>query len=107
MTEKPKKQGGQTRKTLIIEDLVILVVICLLAGFAFASSALLPISVTIVNCGAKNELEESCLSDSRCCILLDEKRRRQKQKRENRPVRLIWIYRLKASPQNFNTSNMA
>ncbi len=82
MTEKPKKQGGQTRKTLIIEDLVILVVICLLAGFAFASSALLPISVTIVNCGAKNEMEESCLSDSRCCILLDEKRRRQKQKRE-------------------------
>lgn|GEM_PF-2989484 len=61
-----------TRAELAAEEIFIVLCLCLLltsAGLA-TTSVLLPIKVTLVQCGTRAELPARCVADSRCCSFL-------------------------------------
>lgn len=66
-----KKVHHFTRTELAIEEIVIILIICLLCSAALAAKVLLPIRAGIVQCGTKAELSESCQRDARCCALME------------------------------------
>ena len=60
-----------TKRELVAEEVIVFLIISLLAGFALAASAVLPVRAGVVQCGAKEELSQSCREDERCCALLE------------------------------------
>src|SRR5687768_18261418 len=61
-----------TRWELAAEEVVIVVIICvLLTATCFAASALLPIRASLVQCGPRADLPAKCREDQRCCALLE------------------------------------
>lgn len=46
----------------------------LLPVSAFAAEAILPITVTIIQCGKKEDLEKACQKEPKCCKLIEDKK---------------------------------
>ena len=66
-----KKIHHFTRTELAVEEIVIILIICLLCSAALAAKVFLPIRAGIVQCGTKADLTESCRRDARCCVLME------------------------------------
>ncbi len=60
-----------TKIELATEEIIIIVIICLLASVALSASAILPITARFVQCGHQKDLPEACQKDRRCCAFLE------------------------------------
>lgn len=60
-----------TKRELAIEELLLIILCLTLFGtIVLGAGAILPAKATLLNCGARAELEKSCRKDERCCVFL-------------------------------------